>query len=392
MKWTSLLSTKERLDDALAESAHAALAELGEAPDLVLVFPSQHYAADFDRLPEILAAHLEGGILAGCSAGAVIGGGHEIEERPAVTMAAALLPGVDIHPFHVEQEDLPDLDSSPRAWQEMVGIAGNPDPHFVLLADPFSVHTDRLLEGLDYAYPRGKKIGGLASGAERPGANALYLGHRVWQAGAIGVALTGNVTVDTVVAQGCRPIGRPLRVTASRDNLLLGLEGRRPVELLREAYETLDQHDQELAKTALHLGVLTNELQEEMGPGSFLVRNILGIDARNGILAVGERLREGQTVQFHLRDARTSADDLDTLLEQYSASQGGDRPAGALLFSCLGRGTHLYGRPDHDSDLFRRRLGAIPVGGFFCSGEIGPVGQSTYLHGFTSSFGLFKPR
>jgi small ligand-binding sensory domain FIST len=92
-------------------------------------------------------------------------------------------------------------------------------------------------------------------------------------------------------------------------------------------------------------------------------------------------------VQFHLRDARTSADDLDQLLARHRGT-----PAGSLLFSCLGRGTHLYGRADHDTDLVRRHFGDVPLGGFFCNGEIGPVQGTTFLHGYTSAFGLFRPR
>jgi small ligand-binding sensory domain FIST len=328
----------------------------------------------------------------GCSAGAVIGGGREIENQPAVTISAALLPDVSIQPFHIEQEDLPDPDSSPRAWQEAVGIDPTNEPHFVLLVDPFSIRADQLLEGLDYAFPHSKKVGGLASGASRPGANALYLGNRVWGVGCVGVALSGDVAVDTVVAQGCRPIGKPMRVTACRDNLVLALDGRRPVERLQEIFESLSEEDQELARTALHFGVLTDELRDDVGPGDFLIRSIVGLDPQHGVLAVGEQLREGQTVQFHLRDARASAEDLDKLLAHYVDHTDTSRASGALLFSCLGRGLHLYGRPDHDSEMFRQRVGEVPIGGFFCNGEIGPVGSGTYVHGFTSSFGIFRPR
>jgi small ligand-binding sensory domain FIST len=391
MKWSTALSEEQDLDKALAATITVVGKELGEAPDLTFVFPSQHFAAQYGALPELIARYLSGGILAGCSAGAVIGGGREIEEKPAVTVTAALLPDVVIHPFHIEQDDLPDPDSSPRAWHEAVGVDPAGDPHFVLLADPFSLRTDQLLEGLDYAYPRSKKIGGLASGASRPGANALYLGNRVWGVGAIGVALSGDLAVDTVVAQGCRPIGSPLRITACRDNLLLALDGKRPLETLQEIFESLSEADQQLARTALHIGVLTDELREEVGPGDFLIRNIIGIDPQNGILAIGEQLREGQTIQFHLRDAETSSFDLDKLLVHYAGHTDTSRAAGALLFSCLGRGVSLYGRPDHDSELFKKHVGPVPLGGFFCNGEIGPVGNGTYLHGFTSSFGIFRP-
>jgi small ligand-binding sensory domain FIST len=392
MKWASAISVNDGLDAALSEAATAARSELGEAPHLTCVFATSHHAPALPRVPEILAAHVEGSALIGCSAGAVIGGGREIEDGAAVALSLGVLPGVSIQPFRIEQDDLPDPDSSPRAWHEALGVDPGDEPHFVLLADPFSIRVDQLLEGMDYAYPSSKKIGGLASGTSRPGENSLFLGNRVIQSGAVGVAMSGNVAVDTVVAQGCRPIGKPLRVTACRQNLLLELDGKRPFETLQAIYEGLDEHDQQLARTALHLGVLTDELRTEIGPGDFLIRNIIGIDPSHGVLAVGEQLREGQTVQFHLRDAATSAEDLDKLLRYYTDQHDVSRATGALLFSCQGRGSHLYGRPNHDSDLFQERVGAIPLGGFFCNGEIGPVGNGTYLHGFTSSFGIFRPR
>jgi len=125
--------------------------------------------------------------------------------------------------------------------------------------------------------------------------------------------------------------------------------------------------------------------------GDFLVRNLVGLDEDRGILLIGAIMREGTIVQFHLRDAATSAADLSAMLAELPADVRRD-VRGSLLFSCLGRGRHLYGRPDHDTDLFRRHLGEVPLGGFFCNGEIGPVQGRTFLHGYTSSFGLFRPR
>ena len=109
-------------------------------------------------------------------------------------------------------------------------------------------------------------------------------------------------------------------------------------------------------------------------------------------MAIGELLKEGQLVQFHLRDAETSAEDLTAVLERYAVENRENQVHGALLFSCLGRGQYLYGRPNHDTDIFHEKLGPVPLGGFFCNGEIGPVSGTTFLHGYTSSFGIFRPR
>jgi small ligand-binding sensory domain FIST len=271
-------------------------------------------------------------------------------------------------------------------------VSAHDEPHFVLLADPFSGRPEALLAGLDYAFPNSSKIGGLASGATSPGLNALFLDGEVFTEGTIGLALSGDVVVDTVVAQGCRPIGELMRVTRCEGNLLYELDDRPAFEVLQELFSALDARDQHLASTALFVGVLMDEFREEPRVGDFLVRNIIGADPRRGAVAVGEHLQEGMRIRFHLRDARTSAEDLHAMLKGYENSPPENALSGALLFSCLGRGEGLYGRPNFDTDVFRDHLGNVPVGGFFCNGEIGPVGGATFLHGYTSSFGLFRPR
>ena len=187
-----------------------------------------------------------------------------------------------------------------------------------MLADPFSFPVQNLLMGLDFAFSQSAKIGGLASGAQQPGRNALFLDGQVYRSGSIGLALHGNITVDTVVAQGCRPIGRPMRITESRRNLLVGVDGRPPLTVLKELFQEIDQRDRDLMGHSLFLGVVMDEFIEAPRQGDFLIRNVVGMDARTGVLAVGELLNEGQLVQFHLRDAETSAEDLTAVLERYA--------------------------------------------------------------------------
>ncbi len=234
-------------------------------------------------------------------------------------------------------------------------------------------------------------MGGLASAASGRGENALYLGDRILNAGAVGIALSGDIMLDTVVAQGCRPIGKPMQITRADRNILIELDGQPPLKAIAELLEGLSPADQALARSSLFLGVVMDDLISTPESGDFLIRNIIGIDREHGFLAIGEVLREGQIVQFHLRDARTAAEDLSHVLGRFATGSESKDARGALLFSCLGRGVFLYGKPDHDTDLFRRALGGLPLGGFFCNGEIGPVGGSTRLHGYTSSFGIFRP-
>ena len=393
MKWSSSVSEEFGVRDAIAEVVGNVQANLGgDPPDLAVIFVSPHHAPDFDLVTSSVQERLGAKTLIGCSGGGVIGGGHEVEDRTGFSLTAASLPGVDILPFALQDERLPDPDAGPSTWEAFVGIAAEKDPHFVLLADPFSMRTDALISGLDYAFPTGVKIGGLASGGQGPGQNALFLNGDLHRGGAVGVSLAGNIRVDTIVAQGCRPIGDTHVVTKAQGNILLELDEEQPMQVLRHEFENADDRDRQLINSALHLGVVMDPLKTEYTQGDFLIRNVMGIQRETNGLAIGELLREGQVVQFHVRDSVSAAEDLDTMLSHHIADREGVPGAGALLFSCLGRGQHLFGKPDHDTAMFRGKVGDLPLGGFFCNGEIGPVGSSTFLHGFTSSFGIFSPR
>lgn len=393
MKWATAISRQASFEDALLECAKEVREALGPGPvTLALAFVTPHFADFYDRLYRILASSLRSETLLGCSASGVIGGGQEIERFPAVTLTAAQLPDVTVCPFHLEGA-LPDLDDPPDSWERLVGVEGADEPQFVLLADPFTTRTEMLLAGLDYAFPNSAKIGGMASGATSAGLNALFLDEEVFNGGTVGAALSGNIVADTVVAQGCRPIGELMRVTSCKENILYELDDRSVFPVLEELIANLDERDRNLARTALFLGVVMDEFKEEPGAGDFLIRNLIGIDPNSGAVAIGEYLQEGMRVRFHLRDADTSAEDLHAVLTGYETTlERKNAVSGALLFSCLGRGEHLYKKPNFDTGVFKQHLGDVPVGGFFCNGEIGPVGGTTFLHGYTSSFGLFRPR
>ncbi len=393
MKWASAVSEQANLRKAVEECARSVESKLGDAvPDLAVAFVSSHHESDFDDVAGIMSKNLPTARTFGCSGGGIIGNGMEVEQRPAVSITCANLPDVEMTAFHLRGEDLPDLDSGPSSWEERVKVSRDQDPQFVMLADPFSFPVQNLLMGLDFAFSQSAKIGGLASGAHQQGGNALFLDDQVYRSGAIGLALHGNITVDTVVAQGCRPIGRSMRITESKQNLMVGLDGQPPVNILKELFQGLGPRDRDLMRHSLFLGVVMDELIDSPKQGDFLIRNVVGMDDRTGVIAVGEQLKEGQLVQFHLRDAETSAEDLTAVLDRYAVENRENQVQGALLFSCLGRGEYLYGRPNHDTEMFQEKLGPVPLGGFFCNGEIGPVSGTTFLHGYTSSFGIFRPK
>jgi small ligand-binding sensory domain FIST len=394
VKWASAISEQSALLQAIAECKKEINRQLGPdvKPDLVVIFASAAHAGALYQIPTNLQRIYPDAIVMGCSGSGVIGDGREVEDSPGLSMVAAHLPGVVLSSFHIAPDRLPSPDASPDEWIARVGVDPAQSPDFLLLADPFSMAVDQMVEGLDYAFPGSAKIGGLASGARRPGELSLFINGHAERNGAVGIALSGNVIVDTVVAQGCRPVGRPMRVTKADRNLLMELDDAPPLQVLQEMYEHLPTGDQELVQHSLFLGLAMDSLQEDVGPGDFLIRNVVGADPQKGVISIGAMLQEGQTVQFHVRDAESSAQELQDRLHDYQNVVRGPSPEGALLFSCTGRGQYLYGRPDHDSELFRGAVGPLPMAGFFCSGEIGPVSGSTYLHAYTSSFAVIRPR
>lgn len=394
MQWKSHLSTNSNLESAITEIAKELSTALpNRPPDLLVAFPSGYSAEETLHLPKLLSEKLPHRFLLGCTAGGVIGGGEEVERRTALSLCAAWMPDVELCAFHLPDDAVHAIDADEGVWEKAVRTSRAASPHFLLLADPFSFDAAKFLEGLNRHFPEGKKIGGLASGAVQRGMNRLFLNRETYDSGMIGITLHGNIEIDTLVAQGCRPIGQPMFITRCHQNLLQGLDGKPPSEVLQSLYHGLGPRDQELFRQSLFLGLVMKESQHEYRQGDFLIRNILGLDESREALVVGAMLREGQVVQFHLRDAQTSSEDLNALLIRYKTEHLGQKPpAGALLFSCLGRGSHLFGEPNHDSKIFHRFVGQLPLGGFFCNGEIGPVHGQAYLHGYTSAFGIFRAK
>lgn len=406
MQWVNALSTKASLEAAVREVVDHVTEQLSGTPDLGLVFISSAFASEFSRLLPLLHEALPLPCVLGCSGGGVIGTSAvgktlEVEQKPALSLSVAKLPNVQVTPFSLTEADLPDLDSPPSAWIEKIGVDPEAKPNFILMADPFTSSINELLQGLDFAYPDAVKVGGLASVSSLQRSSGLFYQDSLKAEGIVGVALSGDVVLDAIVAQGCRPIGEPLQVAAAERNIVLELADpddrgsgtRTPLEVLQGILSELSESDRQLAQHALHVGIAQDSFKANLHHGDFLIRNLLGVDPRIGAIAIGDRVRVGQRIQFHLRDAQTSADDLETLLQRYQGDtqiKNEPAPIGALLFACMGRGEGLYQQPNFDSTLFQRYLDIVPLSGFFCGGEIGPIGATTYLHGYTSVFGICR--
>jgi small ligand-binding sensory domain FIST len=391
MLWASAISTASRLDAALADAFEQIERQLDSRdPDVVIAFVARDFGAQQANLRRLVEERWNDALLFGCCASGVIGAGREIEREAAVAIGAAILPGVELTPSHVERADLPQAFAA-RAWEAALHVKASSGPQFLVITDPYTFPAEEILPGLDHAFPGSLKIGGLASGGQQPGGNLLYLGRNTYRSGAVFLALSGNLHADSIVAQGCRPIGDPMFVTACHGNLLRELDGQAPRDVLAAAYEKLSTRDRELVGNSLFIGLALPNQGPTIQAGDFLIRNVLGMDPQSGALWIGTPLEANSIVQFHVRDALSSAQDLERALARYRG-QHYATPAGALLFSCVGRGAGLYGSADHDSNALRRVFGELPIAGFFCSGEIGPVQGFTQVHGYTSAIALIGPR
>lgn len=383
-QFATALSRKTDTEAAVRDLADAIRMQFGTAPiDLAFVFFSAHHVEKASMISAMLQSELRAKVCLGCSGEGVIAGSEEIETAAALTLWAARLPHVQLTPLRLSVSQLQDQILMP-GWPEP-GLDGST---FLLLADPFSTPTQEVLALMNDRYPQGQVIGGLAGGGQDSGENRLLLDDQVFDGGLVGVQLTGPIAVRTVTSQGCRPIGERFVVTHAEGNLIYELGGVSALKRLQDVFESLGGPQRRNAHRALHLGIVIDEHRSHFERGDFLVRNLIGADQQAGAVAVGEVVQEGQTVQFHLRDAKSASDNLHFLLAT-DRTKHRSPPLGALLFSCCGRGEGLFGRPHHDSGVVQERLGPIPTAGFFAQGEIGPVGGRNFLHGYTASVVIF---
>lgn len=388
-RFVESLSTLPDWRAAVVEAAQRARAKLGPVPcDLALVFVSQTWA-DFDarELPRILARELAPLHSLGCNASGVIAGRREVEMEPGVSILAMRLPGVSVRGAHFAPSELARLEDG-AGLVSALDLYPTEKPKFITLGDPATCDAEKWLELLASGYPGCPVVGGLASGPVLRKPSWLLCDGRVHDDGAAVAVLTGPVEFLAVVAQGCRPIGEPFMVTKAEGNVLQELGGRQPLEVLRETLSRCTPEDQSLARHSLFAGLVMNEYRPGFKRGDFVVRNLVGFDPDTGHLVVGAALRRGQTLQFQLRDAHTSDQDLQSLLGAIPEPDAA--PRGALLVSCCGRGKGLYGEPDHDATVVQTLRGPLPLAGFFANGEFGQVGGRNFIHGYTSSLVVIR--
>ena len=390
LAFASALSTNPNSLTALDEVVALALEQLQGTPTLALLFVSANHIAAAEKIAPRLCEQLGTENVIGCSGESIVGVGTEIEMASAMSLWVAALPDTTALPMRLEFVRTAEggsivgwPDDLPETWPEGSAL--------LALGDPYTFPPELLLERINEDQPGVSVIGGMASAATQPGENCLFFGSKSYQDGAVALLIHGAVTIRSIVSQGCRPIGEHFVITKSERNVIQELGGAPAYQRLIEVYATLATHEQAMLRRGLHVGRVVSEYQDTFEQGDFLVRNVMGVDQESGAIVIGDYVRPGQTVQFHVRDADTADGELKQMLATLKPTSE-DEPRGALLFTCNGRGTRLFPEPNHDAEAIGDALSNSPLAGFFAAGEMGPVGGKNFLHGFTASIAVFSRR
>jgi small ligand-binding sensory domain FIST len=355
---------------------------------LGLVFMSPRFFTRAKQVLEILRVHARIPLLAGCSSQSLIVGEHEVEQNAGLTVGLYALPGADLQAVHFTQEQVEEADA-PGYWRLETGVEPGQTNGWLAFIDPFHLDSESWLKTWNEAYAPLPVLGGLASGDGNEQATQVYLNGEVFDEGGVAISVGGEVRLVGVTSQGCTPIGETWTLTKVEQNIIHQIGNRPAYEVLAETFNSLSPEHQKTARGNLFIGLVVNEYLEDFHRGDFLIRNVLGADPRSGSIAVGALPRLGQTVQFQRRSKEAATEDMEALLLRAKGQLADTLIYGGCLCSCNGRGQNLFGRPDHDAQMVQRRLGPMGLAGFFCNGEIGPVGDKSFLHGYTASLALF---
>lgn len=361
-----------------------------EAPKVTLglVFINPRLFPHAEQILEIIRVHAQVPLLAGCSSTALVANSEEIEQNAGIALGLFYLPEAKLEPFYFTQANI-DASEGPEYWHEQTGLTPGKTNGWLAFADPFNFDADTWLREWNQAFAPLAVLGGLATG--EPGGNStqVYLNGDVYNEGAVAISIGGEVELASVISQGCTPIGETWTITRSEENFIYEIANRPAYEVLIETFGRLSPDEQKKCQGNLFVGLVVNEYLEEFHRGDFLIRNLIGVDPNQGVIAVGAFPRTGQTMQFQRRDATAANEDMLELLNRAHEKLKDRTIYGGCLCCCNGRGSGLFGYPNHDAGMIQRRLGPFALTGFFCNGEIGPIGDKNFLHGYTASLALF---
>jgi small ligand-binding sensory domain FIST len=375
-------------EGVIRETAVQLREELSGKPTFGLVFVSPDYADKTDDLLELVRVYGHVPTLLGCSGTGLVGPAQEQEEGAGFSLLLVSMPGGKATAISFNQDEVESSTGS-DFWPAKTEIKAREVKAWLAFLNPFVLNTETWLKQWNQAYPRVPIFGGRAGGVPGDPEAWVFCNDRM-VSGGVALALEGEIEVRAVVSQGCKPIGEPLTVTQAERNVLLTLGSRPAYEVLSAVYKELSDAEREQARGHLFAGLAVSEYLDDYKRGDFLVRNIIGADPKSGAVAINALPRVGQTLQYQLRDSDAASEELRRLLRA-QAEATAPVPYAGLLCTCNGRGRGLFGRPNHDAGLINEFFPGLPLAGFSTNGQIGPVGERSFEHGYTASLALLGP-
>jgi small ligand-binding sensory domain FIST len=376
-------------EGALQKWAEELRGRLGGKPvTLGLAFLTPKFFSQATEILEAFRVHARIPLLVGCSSSSLIAGGEEVEEEAGLVLGLYSLPGAELKAVRFTQEHLEEF-TEPGYWHLETGVTPEQTNGWLTFADPFHLDCEQWLRSWNEAYAPLPILGGLASGDYTEQRTQVYLNGDVFEEGGVAVSVGGNVELASVISQGCTPIGETWTITRAEQNIIYEIGNRPAYQVLSDTVRGLSAEEQKKCHGNLFVGLVINEYLDEFHRGDFLIRNLIGGDPNSGALAVGALPRSGQTIQFQRRDAAAGTEDITQLLHRMRGKLKDHPVYGACLCSCNGRGYRLFGKTNHDASHVQKEFGPLGLAGFFCNGEIGPVGDKNFLHGYTASLALF---
>lgn len=376
------LSTDHSAEAAAEAAAREALDALGETASFGLCFVTPHHRPRCGAA--LRAVRRLSGVdrLIGCSAGGVIAGEREVEGEPAFAVCLAAADESSLVPFFLQGLGN-DGAAAGAAFADRLQSHVSASTTAVILPDPFGFAPREFFETVERTLGFHPMVGGAASGGEGNRKTFQICSTEVDSHALAGFLIDGGLSVRHARTQGCTPIGEPLTITKAKENIIVEIGGRPALDRLRESLGSLEMPEPKNLAGSVFAGIAIDPSKEALDRGDYLVRSILGVDPRDGRVAVADLVRPGQTIQFQLHDGVSAEEDLRAMLSSVSPAAGAPAPRLGLYFNCAGRGRRLFSTPDHDARIIREVLGPVPLIGFFGSAEFAPVGARNLMHHYT---------
>jgi len=365
-------------------------AGIGQA-DLAIVFFTVDHLRDHQKLLALLQQITNTDRILGCSGVGVLTGEGEIEGKSGLAVLVLSSNELDTHPFLFH----PLRDREQEIGAEIarqVGRRLEKDALLVLLPDAYNGQPRRLFESIEEQHGFLPLVGAGCSENGAHGRTYQLYGETITTNAVSGLALTGSYKSFIDITQGCQPVTEPLVITKAQGNLILEINNRPAFETFAKVIKGPLLEDLRRALAFVFAGLPSEPQRNSVAPGEYLVRNIVGIDPQQGILAVAEEVFEGERMVFTLRDSQRAREDLNQMLQRQVANLRGKPPRLGFYFNCCARGTSLYGISGIDTAYIRLALGDFPLIGFFGNFELGPLGKKNHLLAYTGVLVLITER